>query len=322
MSETKLDQNIGKNTRVLVLGAGAIGGFYGQALSASGADVSVVCRSEYDVVSKSGYQILSKTRGDVVFHPAQTLRNVTEYQGGAPDYLIVTLKITKGVDRVALMRPVVGPSTVIVLIENGEEIEQEIQAAFPGNEIISCLAFVQVSRLEPGTIRHFAYGDLPLGNFPSGITKKCRHFAAMLEAGKIKVPMTDDVVNARWQKCLWNAPFNPASVLGGPVDTITLLNLPDGEKMILDLMLEVSSIALATGNPMPAGLIEQYIEATKKAPAYKTSMALDRERGQPMEIEVILGNTVRAGRRHGISIPKLEAMYALMQALEAVQSTQ
>lgn len=304
--------------RVLILGAGAIGGFYGQALANSGADVSVVCRSEYDQVNESGYQILSKTRGDAIFKPSQVLKSASDYQGGAPDYLIVTLKITKGVDRVALMKPVVGPSTVIVLIENGVEIEQEIQAAFPNNEIISCLAFIQVSRLSPGVIRHFAYGDLTIGNFPSGVSDACQRLSKMLEAADVKAPATESVVNARWQKCVWNASFNPVSVLGGPVDTITLLNSPGGEQLIRDLMAEVSTIALSTGNKMPDELIDRYIAATKSAPPYKTSMALDKERGQAMEVEVIVGNTVRAGRRANLAIPKLESVYALMQALVAM----
>lgn len=314
-------KNINK-PRALILGAGAIGGFYGQALAIGGADVSVVCRSEYDIVKESGYQILSKTRGDTNFKPSQVLKTASDYQGGPPDYLIVTLKITKGVDRVALMRSVVGPATVIVLIENGVEIEQEIQAAFPNNEIISCLAFIQVSRLSPGVIRHFAYGDLTIGNFPSGVTTACKKLSEMLEAAEVKAPATEAVVNARWQKCVWNASFNPVSVLGGPVDTITLLNSPGGEQLIRDLMAEVSKIALSTGNKMPDELIDRYIAATKSAPPYKTSMALDKERGQAMEVEVILGNTVLAGRRAGIDIPKLESVYALMQALVAMSENQ
>lgn len=314
-------KNINK-PRALILGAGAIGGFYGQALAIGGADVSVVCRSEYDIVKESGYQILSKTRGDTNFKPSQVLKTASDYQGGPPDYLIVTLKITKGVDRVALMRSVVGPATVIVLIENGVEIEQEIQAAFPNNEIISCLAFIQVSRLSPGVIRHFAYGDLTIGNFPSGVTTACKKLSEMLEVAEVKAPATEAVVNARWQKCVWNASFNPVSVLGGPVDTITLLNSPGGEQLIRDLMAEVSKIALSTGNKMPDELIDRYIAATKSAPPYKTSMALDKERGQAMEVEVILGNTVLAGRRAGIDIPKLESVYALMQALVAMSENQ
>jgi 2-dehydropantoate 2-reductase len=302
--------------RVLVLGAGAIGAFYGHALSLGGADVSVVCRSEYQHVKNNGFELLSKERGDVVFRPSQVLQSALDYQGAFPDFLVVSVKVVHGSDRVSHMNGAVGPNTVIVLIENGVEIEQEIAQAFPKNQMISCLAFVQVSRLSPGVIRHYAYGDLTMGNFPCGVSDECKQFSKLLAGGNIKAPLTENVVNARWQKCLWNAPFNPVSVLGGPIDTRTLLALPEGEKLIRDLMAELAAVAASTGNPMPEGLIDQYINVTNAAPAYKTSMALDCERGAAMEIEAILGNAVRVAYREGVAIPKLEAIYALMKMFE------
>lgn len=303
--------------RALVVGAGAIGAFYGHALSKAGVNVSVVCRSEYEQVTNKGYSILSEERGDVIFAPQQVIKSVFDYQGGSPDYLILTVKVTEGVDRVGLIKPAVGPNTTIVLIENGIEIEDEIAQAFPNNPLISCLAFVQVSRISPGVIRHYAFGDLTIGSFPRGISKECQAFSDYLAQGGINAPVAEDVVNARWQKCVWNASFNPVSVIGGPADTHQILNFPEGEKLIRDLMYEVVAVAKATRNNIPEALISHYIEATKKAPAYKTSMALDRERNQPMEVEAILGNTIRAARRENISTPKLDGVYALMKMIQA-----
>ncbi len=303
-------------SRVLVVGAGAIGSFYGAALASQGADVSVVCRSEFDVVRDHGYAIDSDNMGNRVFRPAQVLRSAEDYQGGPPDYLIVSVKVVEGVDRAALIRSAVGPDTAIVLIENGVEIESEIAEAFPENELISALAFVQVSRVAPGKVKHHAFGDLSFGNYPSGISDRCRLLASQLQEGGIKSTLFDDVVTARWQKCVWNAVFNPISVLGGVLDTEAILSPPEGESFVRQAMQEVGSIAAATGHPLPDGLFDQYIGGTRKAPPYKTSMALDYENGRPMEIEVILGNTVRAGRRENVAIPVLESLYALMKMVE------
>ncbi|WP_019140983.1 ketopantoate reductase family protein [Noviherbaspirillum massiliense] len=304
------------SSRILVVGAGAIGSFYGAALQAAGAEVSVVCRSEHDAVREHGFFIESKSLGDRHFRPVQTLRSVQDYQGGAPDYLVLSVKVVEGTDRAALIRDAVGPDTVIVLIENGVEIEAEIAEAFPRNELISALAFVQVSRTGPGRVKHFAFGDLAFGNFPSGLSERAKRLAAMLEAGGIKANTTEDVVSARWQKCLWNAAFNPISVLGAVLDTDDMLGPPDGEALVRAVMQEICAVAAATGHPLPAALPEQYISATRKAPAYKTSMALDFENGRPMETEVILGNAVRAGRREGVPIPRLEMLYSLMKMVE------
>jgi 2-dehydropantoate 2-reductase len=302
--------------RILIIGAGAIGAFYGAALQAGGGDVAVVCRGEYETVRENGFSIESKRLGERTFRPSQTLRSAADYQGGPPDYAVVSVKVVEGTDRAALIRGAIGPETAIVLIENGVEIEAEIAEAFPENELISTLAFVQVSRTGPGKVRHFAFGDLSFGNYPSGLTERTRRFASLLEAGGIKAVTTEDVVTARWQKCLWNAVFNPISVMGGVLDTGHILGGAEGEAFVRRAMKEVCAVAAATGHPIADLLVDQYIEGTRKAPAYKTSMALDYENGRPMETEVILGNAVRAGRREKVAIPSLEALYALMKMVE------
>jgi 2-dehydropantoate 2-reductase len=302
--------------RVLILGAGAIGSFYGAALQMQGAEVSVVCRSEYEAVRQRGVEIESKRLGNRVLCPAQTLRSAADYAGGPPDYLIVSVKVVEDTDRVGLIRDAVGPGTAIVLIENGVEIESEIADAFPDNELISALAFVQVSRVAPGKVTHYAFGDLHFGNYPAGLSERSKRLAAMLEQGGIKPVLTEDVVTARWQKCLWNAVFNPISVLGGVLDTDDILSPSEGASLVRSAMEEVCAVAAATGHPLSPALIDQYIDGTRKAPAYKTSMALDFENGRPMELEVILGNAVRAGRRENVPIPLLEALYALMKMVE------
>jgi len=303
-------------SRILVVGAGAIGAFYGAALQAAGADVSVVCRSEYETVRESGFSVESKRLGDRVFRPVQTLRSAGDYQGGPPDYVIVCVKVVEGTDRAALIRDAIGPQTAIVLIENGVEIEGEIAEAFPDNELISALAFVQVSRVAPGKVRHYAFGDLSFGNYPSGLSDRAKRLGTLLETGGVKCTLTEDVVSVRWQKCLWNAVFNPISVMGGVLDTGHILGSEEGEALVRCTMREVCAVAAAAGHPIPEALIDQYIDGTRKAPAYKTSMALDYENGRPMETEVILGNAVRAGRRENVAIPSLEALYALMKMVE------
>jgi 2-dehydropantoate 2-reductase len=302
--------------RILIIGAGAIGAFYGAALQAAGAEVSVVCRSEISTVRENGFSIESQRLGNRTLIPAQAVSTPSDYQGGPPDYALVCVKVVEGTDRVSLIRDAVGPETTIVLIENGVEIEGEIADAFPDNELVSALAFVQVSRLAPGKVKHYAFGDLHFGNYPSGLTDSTRRFAALLESGGIRCTLTEDVVTARWQKCLWNAVFNPISVMGGVLDTGQILGTPEGEALVRRAMGEVCAIAAATGHPLDESLAGQFIEGTRKAPPYKTSMALDYENGRPMETEVILGNAVRAGRRENVAIPSLEALYALMKMVE------
>jgi 2-dehydropantoate 2-reductase len=299
--------------KILIIGAGAIGGFYGGLLAKAGADVSVVCRSDYEVVKRQGYRIESSELGCWQFQPSQILRHGREYQGSA-DYLVLCSKVTEDVDRIALIRDAVSTNTAIVFIQNGVEIERELYLAFPDNELISGLAFVCCNRVAAGVVKHLAYGKLMLGNFPRSVLPKTLHLRDLFLQARIECVVSEDIVTGRWQKCVWNAAFNPLSVLSGGLATQAILQ--SQETFIRRIMREVCDIARACGHPLPADVIETNICHTNAMPPYKTSMLLDFERHHLMETEAILGNAVRAGLREGVACPNLQALYALMKLRE------
>lgn len=305
--------------RVLVVGAGAIGGFYGSVLARAGAEVSVVCRSDYASVKQAGYEINSATLGRWRFMPQQVLQQVGDYDG-APDYLLLCTKVLPNLDRARLIAPAVSPHTTVVLIQNGVEIEGDLQRAFPNNPLVSGLAFICCNRLAPGVIHHLAYGKLTLGNYPTGILPQTTHLASLFSQSGIDCEVTASIQTARWQKCVWNAPFNPLSVLSGGLATQAILQ--HQEPLVRQIMAEVSAIAAAAGHGLPTDVIDSNIAKTRVMPPYKTSMLLDYERQQEMEIEAILGNAVRAGLRHSIACPYLQLLYGLMllRAVEIGQS--
>lgn len=298
--------------QVLIVGTGAIGGFYGALLARAGAEVAVVCRSDYDLVRQAGIHVRSPL-GEWTFSPIAVYRHAGEVET-PPDYAILCTKVLPGIDRAELVRSALGPNTAVTLIQNGVEIEAELAENFPDHELISGLAFVCVSRTGPGQVWHQAYGNLVFGNFPHGISRKVEALCAAFNRAGVRAKATADIVTARWQKCVWNAPFNPLSVLSGGLYTSDILE--NQENFVRQLMGEVCAIAAATGHPLPADVIDQNIQSTHQMPPYKTSMLLDFEAGRPMETEAILGQAVRAACREGIQVPHLESVYALMKLRE------
>lgn len=300
--------------RILVIGTGAIGSFYGSLLAKAGAEVSVLARSDLEHVKAHGIDLRSETSlGQWHFTPSKVVASAADL-AETPDFVLLCIKLVEGADRIALLRDTLGPKTAIVLVSNGVEIEDEIAAAFPDHELISGLAFICVTRTSPGQIWHQAYGRLALGNYPNGLSEKTRALAASFERAGIGCNITENIVTARWQKCLWNAAFSPLSVLSGGLSTSDILSTQ--ETLIRAIMAEVSAIASALGHTQPDGIIDQQIDGTHNMPPYKTSMLLDFEAGRPMETEAILGNTVRAGHRAGVAIPHLDTLYALMKLRE------
>ncbi|WP_323750280.1 2-dehydropantoate 2-reductase [Marinobacter sp.] len=307
-----------KNTpSVLIVGAGAIGSFYGAILKRAGCSVSTVLRSDYDAVRAQGIRLTSPL-GDLSFEPDHVYRD-GDQADEAPDFLILCVKVLPGVDRVALVAPWMGKKTCLVLIENGLDIEKELADAYPDNPLVSCLAFIAASRTESGVVEHKAYGKLVLGRYPEGIDANCRTLSGLFIDGGIKIDLTERVVGERWRKCVWNTPFNPLSVIANGADTRTILDTEGGEVLIRAMMAEVMSVAAAEGYPLDEGLVDQNIDATRKMPAYKNSMALDYLNDRPIEREAVLGNVVALAMHHGIAVPHLNTVLVTLKMRAALE---
>ena len=294
---------------ILLIGPGAIGSFYGGKLAQAGASVAALCHDDFNVIATSGITIKS-ILGDFHFAPT-AIRRVEEYQGKA-DYVIVATKVLPEIDIPTLIRPAVKPWTSIVLLQNGIDIEKPVVAAYPENEIISGLAFICVSRVSPGHVHHQDYGKLTIGRYPSGGSEKVELLGKMFSEAGVPFVIDSCIVASRWKKLVWNAPFNPMSVLGGGVDTNMMVSNPASLPVVRAVMEEVALLAAADGHPLPTGFIEQNIRDTIKMTPYKTSMLLDYENRRPMEVEAILGNALRKGGTLGVKTPHMKTLYAIL----------
>jgi len=300
--------------KVLVIGAGAIGAFYGGVLARAGCEVSAVARSDYDTVATGGYRIESHL-GDLSWEPAQLVRTSADYNGPA-DYLFVCLKLTARTDPVALIGPALGKETAIVFVANGIDIDAPVAAAFAGNELISGVAYAAVSR-EAGVIKHHSqFTRLVLGRYPGGASAKASRLADLIKKGGSSSAATEDIVGARWQKCAWNAVLNPVSALGGGLGTQDMLASEETAQFVQAAIGEYCEIAAAAGHPLAADTAEKLVAGTRKLPNYVSSMGQDQLAGRPMETEALLGNVVRTGRKFGVTATRLESLYALLKMSE------
>lgn len=297
-----------------MVGTGAVGGFYGGKLAQAGARVATLCRSDYEVVREKGIQVTS-IWGDFHFIPEQVVRRVADY-GEPPDYILVALKALPHIDIVQMIKDKVGPETAIVMVQNGLDIERPVAASLPNNEVIGGLAFICVTRVGPGQIHHQDVGHLLLGLYPSGDSERVQGLASLFKSSGVPCRVTTDVVTARWRKLVWNAPFNPISVLGGGADTREIMNTDAAVDLARAVMEEVCKIAAGAGHPLPPEVVEENLKGTRAMKPYKTSMLVDYEAGRPMEVEAIVGRALQVARGHGISTPYLESLYALLKLLE------
>lgn len=302
-----------KKSKILLFGTGAVGSFYCGKLSQAGASVSVVSRSDYDVVKKNGIRIKSII-GDFHFIPDRVLKSGVEYNE-SPDFIIVATKVLPEIDVYNIIKDAVTSDTSIVLLQNGIDIEKHVVEKFPHNEIISALAFICVSRIDYGVVDHQDYGRIILGRYPGGESEKVKLLADMFYKSGLPVESTNDVILARWKKLLWNAPFNPLSVVCGGADTSELMENSEVKNLCIEVMNEVLLLSKADGHPLEEAMVTKNIADTEKMTPYKTSMLLDYENKRPMEVEAILGNALKIAKQYGVDAKNLSTLYALLSIL-------
>ncbi len=298
---------------MLIVGAGGIGAYFGGRLSQAGANVATVCRSDYDIVKENGFNIKSKD-GDFIFKPQKVLKSAKEYSKEA-DYLIVSLKVLPEIDTINLIKAGVSKNTTIVLIQNGINIEEDIYKKFPNNEIISVIAYIGVAKTAAGEIDHQDYGRLTIGKYPKGNSQKAIEFLNLFLDTPVECNVVDNIQYYRWLKLVWNIPYNPVSVLGFHADTKTIMDNKNSAELIRNLMIEVANIAEKAGYKLEEDVVQKNIDFTLAMVPYKTSMLVDYENNRKMEVEAILGNTVKMADELSVEIPHIKTVYALLQLM-------
>ena len=298
-----------KNPVIAVIGAGAVGAYYGGRLAQHGHDLHFLLRSDYKHVAKNGWQIKS-CHGDFNLPPG-TMRvyDKPEKMPNA-DWVIVTLKATANDQLESLITPLIKENTQILTMQNGLGNEEHLAELFGAQRIIGGLAFVCIHRLEPGVIHHMDHGYVRVGEFVETGNEKARAITDMFHKSKVECDVLESLKKGRWAKLVWNVPF---SGLGGALDMATdeLMCSADGEALVRAIMKEVIAGARGCGVELPENVIDQRMSETRTMGSYKSSMQLDRQNNRPMEVEAILGEPVRQAAIAGVAMPLVAELYRL-----------
>ncbi len=293
---------------ILIIGSGAIASFYG-AFLAKKVSITMLCRSDYDAIKTNGIKIESHLE-NFHFYP-QVIKDLSEYKLHA-DYVIIATKALPSIDLTAMINNIKHLPKNIVLIQNGIHIENELYKNFPQINLISVLAFVAVSRISSAVVKHFDYGKLIIGNYPNNINDDCWNLINLFRDCGVEIEESQNIIEERWKKLIWNGAFNPVSVLAGGCDTKKLLDNPFCKDLLQKIMKEIIALARLDGFFLEENLIAKNFDLTYKMKPYKTSMLLDFEAKKPMEIEAILGNALTFAQSKSVSTPYLSTIYALL----------
>lgn len=321
--------------KIAVVGAGALGSYYGAKLLRRGEDLHFLLRSDYEAVKRRGVRVLSP-EGNFNVRPrcARTAEEI-----GECDLVLIGLKTTANDQFSRLLPPLVGERTAILSLQNGLGNVESLGALFGGETILGGLCFVCINRPSPGVIDHQAFGRIVLGEFNRWPEPRTHDLCSLFQNAGVPCLVTDNLRRSQWEKLVWNIPFNGLGVAGlagyeavirgeaAPailrercLATDELLAEPRWKELARELMLEVIDAARALDLDVDKRQADKMLRNTESMGAYRASTLIDFERGLPLELNSLFLEPLRLAQEADVPAPRLSALCAVLRGLDAARN--
>jgi 2-dehydropantoate 2-reductase len=321
--------------RIVIAGAGAIGGYIGARLTKAGADVVLFARGPHLRAMKERGLRVTSAEGDFEVRP-QVTDNLADIQNAEVVFLGVK---AHGLTTLApQLRILFDDDTVVVSTQNGipwwyfqglggeldglrlERVDPGgiIASAIEHRRVVGSLAYFATEVVEPGVIRHAEGDRISFGEPDGSRSERTKKIAEALRQAGFRCPITTRIRHEIWVKLLGNVAFNPISALtGGTLEE--LARHPDTSRLVREVMTETEAVVRKLGIELPI-TIDQRIAGAEQVGAHKTSMLQDLEAGRPMELEAVVGAVIELGERLGVAMPATQAVYACAKMLDEHRS--
>jgi 2-dehydropantoate 2-reductase len=302
-------------SQIAIVGAGAVGGYYGVLLARTGPEVNFLLRRDLAHVRAHGLRVQQPPAG---YFPLRRVRAFgTTAEIGPVDLVVIGLKATANDQLPRLLPPLLGEHTAILLLQNGLGGDEFLARHFGAERVLGGLCFVCLNRTSPGEITCTLPGYLALGEFAGPPTARLRELAARFTAAGVKTIVADNLAEARWQKLVWNVPFNGLAIAAGGVTTDVIMADADLRAEARGLMDEIAAAAARFDYAVPPGFIQLQLDRTAAMGAYRPSSLIDWQEGRAVEVEAIWGEPLRRAQAAGAAMPRLEKLYTRLKSLTA-----
>lgn len=292
---------------VTVMGAGAVGCYFGGMLARAGHRVTLVARPQHvEAIRRDGLRMETKH-----FDEQVRLHAVTDAAGTPPPDLV--LFCVKSMDTEAAGRqlaPLLRPGTLLLCLQNGVDNAERLRAVLPQQEVAASVVYVATEMAGPGHLRHHGRGELVIAS-----TKGSDAAAQALVAAGVPTEVSPDVRGALWLKLVLNSAHNAISAIANKPygETVKGEGIPD---VLRDVVDECLAVARADGVQVPGDPHTAVRKLVESMPTQYSSTAQDLARGKPTEIDFLNGYVVRRGQALGIATPANRVLWALVKLME------
>jgi 2-dehydropantoate 2-reductase len=297
--------------RIVVMGAGGTGGYFGAKLARAGEDITFVARGAHlDAIRAHGLRVKSAVDGDWTVRAP-----VVERLDGLPvaDLVLFCVKSFDTEAAAGAIRPVIGPGTGVLPIQNGVDNEDKVAAILGPGHVLGGVAQVFSTVEAPGVISHVLLGRIVFGEMDGRESDRARAFLAACRRAAIPALISRDMRRTLWAKYVFLVAHSgmtaltrlPAGILRG---------LPETRRMYRLLLEEMAALGRAAGAGLDTDIVDACMASIDGlgAGAY-SSLHHDLTQGKRLELEALHGHAVRLGERHGIATPTLFAVYAALR---------
>lgn len=300
---------------VAIVGAGAIGSYYGARLARAGGHVRFLLRSDLAAVRERGItvRVLAPPTEEFTVHPVSAFATPTEI--GAVDLVIVALKATANAALTGLLPPLLHARTAIVLLQNGLGGDEFIAAHFGAGRVLGGLCYIGLNRVAPGVIECYHPGSISLGEPGHAAGARAHAIGEMFRRAGVACLVSDNLAEMQWRKLVWNVPFNGLAIAAGGITTDRIVGDPALLAEARALMREIQTAAAKFDFQIPDSFLERQVEVTGPMGAYRPSSLIDFQAGRAVEVEAIWGEPLRRAQAAGVAMPHLEKLYARLREL-------
>lgn len=297
--------------KIAVMGAGAVGAYYGGALTRAGRDVVLIARGEHgEAMRRDGLSVESNW-GDYDVYPDVAL---TPKEAGAVDLVLHCVKLYSNVETIPTMHPLMGDGTVILTIQNGVTGGESLADEFGWERVLEGATYVETSIAGPGRILQTGNAArVEFGEQDGSVTDRVEQVRAALSVPGIQVAVSSDIRASLWSKMV-------AIGALGTVVTAARASLPEvfemagGRETVRTVMEEVVASGKANGIKFANGIVDTKMEdAVAEADEFQSSLQSDFNRDGKLELDDILGAAVKFGQEAGVPMPASTALVMTLQ---------
>ena len=295
--------------RVAVMGAGAVGCYFGALLARAGHAVTLIARPAHvQAIAAHGLRLQTATEDSQV--PLAASTEASAAQGAELVLLCVKSTATEAAAR--QLQPYLAPGALVLTLQNGVDNDERVRAVLgPAQPVAAAVVYVATAMAGPGHVRHFGRGELVIAPSPQS-----ERVARALGAAGIPTQVSGQVRGELWAKLIINCAYNALSALvQQPYGW--LVQQPGCDQVIADLVAECLAVARADGVPLPADIHAAVRGIAASMPGQRSSTAQDLALAKPTEIEHLNGYVARRGAALGVATPLNHALLVLVRMAEA-----